>query len=663
MTIKNGPAISLEEEGYYLTAEKKGSCWHFKINDCNTPARPLTTPTIKLDDPQKLLSSRLAKPIRDTVKHIYRTKSPIALNKIIEILQLYEDDFTVTTEEPTGLNPTVISQEIRSNHHFLTTGVRGVMYHYNPERGIWEPKGEEVIQRLVKEKLGLFWRRHIASEVEGHIRACTYDNPAKLGSNKRYIVVKNGVLDLLEKKLLEFSPEYYEITALPVEYNPDVECPKIEQFLSDVLRPEDVPMYYELAGYCLLKDYPIARFFIFYGSGANGKSKALGLLRAFLGEDNVSSLTLQALTSERGFRASQLHGKLANICGDIPPKPLQDLGLLKQVTGGDKVTLERKYHDPFDAYCYAKLIFSANEVPDSRYDKTDAFYRRAILIPFPNTFPPDDPKTDPNILDKITTPEELSGLLNKAIEALHRLLQRGHFINEKAPEVKRVEYTLQANPIQFFAENFLEQTLDPEAYITNQELYSHYVAICHALKKLPTSSNVFSREVRRYATYAQPGWASVDGKQNKAWRGVKIRWDVLDKFIKAGAIPVQTPTGTTDTTVFPPIVSNKNKQDIIYCLPQNTTYREKTVVSVGSVVNPSNSTPLKWSAERATLKTPTLRERCEEVFEAVPVGGEISVDELVERTGLMREGVLVFLGVLKRDGLVFEPRPGVWRRV
>ena len=65
----------------------------------------------------------------------------------------------------------------------------------------------------------------------------------------------------------------------------------------------------------------------------------------------------------------------------------------------------------------AKMLFSANVLPRSQ-DDTYAFYVRWILIEFLNRFVLDDGTADPDLDSKLQTPEELSGLLNIALEGL-----------------------------------------------------------------------------------------------------------------------------------------------------------------------------------------------------------------------------------------------------
>ena len=74
------------------------------------------------------------------------------------------------------------------------------------------------------------------------------------------------------------------------------------------------------------------------------------------------------------------------------------------LVSGDSITAERKFEQPFTFRNYAKLIFSANEIPASD-DKTDAFYRIQIIFHFDKKF--QYGSEDTKLIEKITTPEEL----------------------------------------------------------------------------------------------------------------------------------------------------------------------------------------------------------------------------------------------------------------
>ena len=99
---------------------------------------------------------------------------------------------------------------------------------------------------------------------------------------------------------------------------------------------------------------------------------------------NVSHIALQDLEDNR-FRVAELYGKLANIFADLPSRRLYSSSMLKTLVSGDPITAERKHERPFVFRNVAKLIFSANAIPGTS-DRSHAFYRRWMIVPFEHTF-------------------------------------------------------------------------------------------------------------------------------------------------------------------------------------------------------------------------------------------------------------------------------------
>ena len=135
----------------------------------------------------------------------------------------------------------------------------------------------------------------------------------------------------------------------------------------------------------------------------------LKLYGHLLGKANISHHTLQELSEDR-FAAAELYGKLANICADIPNQMVKYSGVFKRITSSDPMVLQRKYGHPFETELFARLIFSANEVPQSQ-DVTYSYIRRWTVLPFPNTFSRE--QRDENLIFKLTTPDEMRALPKK----------------------------------------------------------------------------------------------------------------------------------------------------------------------------------------------------------------------------------------------------------
>jgi phage/plasmid-associated DNA primase len=125
-------------------------------------------------------------------------------------------------------------------------------------------------------------------------------------------------------------------------------------------------------------------------------------------------------------------------------------GTIKTLISGEPV--ERKGRDPFDMTPFAKLIFSCNEIPELP-DNTFATWRRLILLEFENLFT--DENKDVNLISKLTTDEEVSGLLNEALIALKQLIENNEFAYTKDIETIRKIYETNSNTMAKFKEQRL----------------------------------------------------------------------------------------------------------------------------------------------------------------------------------------------------------------
>lgn len=478
----------------------------------------------------------------------YLPKEPLEPNDPKQFFQL--DKYG----NPIKFIPKRLGDAIQKDRKFIATSEKSIIWIYNPENGIWENNGSEIIEEESTQRLKELFKKFHVTEVKSYIRYTNYKNSEIFGGTTDKIVMKNGVFNINTEKLTPFDPEIYAINNLSFDYNPEATFPQIEKFINEVLPIKERAKIYEIIGYCLYKLYPIARIFVFSGSGYNGKTQLINIISNFLNKDNVISLTLQEIADDR-FAKAQLHGKLANLAADIPADPIKHSGIIKALTGGDKISAQHKFLDRFEFQNYAKLIFSANEVPKT-FDNTIAFFRRMVIVPFTNIFPAEAPGTILDIGNKISTPEELSGLFNHAIKALKRLLKNRKFTGEGTAEERKEKWILESNPAQYFINNFVEEATNIEEFIKKSVLYKKYVQLCHALKRRPIASNKFSVEIKQYLPYIDEGtYDERTGKRERTkkvrvWYGIKLKMDELkQKMEELGTID------TIDTINHTPISS------------------------------------------------------------------------------------------------------------
>ena len=191
------------------------------------------------------------------------------------------------------------------------------------------------------------------------------------------------------------------------------------------------------------------------GSGKNGKTTFLDALIRVLGKDNVSQSPLQYL--EGKFALYNLKHKFANIVSALPSKDLKDTGNAKRIVTDDTLSSNIKnVQGNFIFKNRCKMLYSCNTLPRTK-DKSSAFYRRWVMFICDAIF---EDNKDVDILDKITTPEELSGLFNKAIKGIERLKLNNGFPDTEE-EVKNM-WELESNPIAEFIKKRCVKDIDEE---------------------------------------------------------------------------------------------------------------------------------------------------------------------------------------------------------
>jgi len=315
--------------------------------------------------------------------------------------------------------PTRLAEIIMQFDHFIFD--RGELYYY--DKGVYVPGGNDYVKLKAKERLEDDYKNYRGEEVLHNVKLVKKHDAAKLDDSPTFINLGNGLLDWNTKELCKHNHVSGSTIRIPVQYDPDATCHLIEKFLHEVLPPDCIDLIFEAIGYCLIYDIRFEKAFLFLGNGANGKSTLIKLLKQFLGKDNVATESLQDITENR-FRAGNLAGKLVNLFPDLDNRALRGTGSFKALVSGDPITVEKKYKEPFTLENKAKMIFSCNEIPRS-YDTSPAFYRRLIIIRFPNSFP--EGKADTGLLDKLISGDEFSGLLNKALVGLNRLFKNDKF--------------------------------------------------------------------------------------------------------------------------------------------------------------------------------------------------------------------------------------------
>src|SRR5690606_35477300 len=110
-----------------------------------------------------------------------------------------------------------------------------------------------------------------------------------------YIILNNGLYNIKTEKLTDFTPEYVAKNKIPVNYNPGAYHEVMDKTLDKIACYDKQlrMLLEEMVGYTLLRRNELGKCFILIGQGSNGKSTLLDVIKHFLGDDNISSISLE----------------------------------------------------------------------------------------------------------------------------------------------------------------------------------------------------------------------------------------------------------------------------------------------------------------------------------------------------------------------------------
>jgi phage/plasmid primase, P4 family, C-terminal domain len=420
-------------------------------------------------------------------------------------------------------SPAKLGIRILAENRYLTIRDSDEVYIYKD--GYYQSNGESYIREVVRRRLKDEWKNHYSNEIVEYVKSCSFAEREELDQPVNLICMQNGVFNLESLEITDHTPDIYFTRKIPIHYDPEAKCEGFDEFLSEILPDEkDQEAVRQLFGYCLYSGYPIQKAFILNGDGSNGKSTLLGVLKSFLGRENCVSRSLHELEGPRStFNRAELHGKLANIIYDLSSKSLSSTSVFKALTGGDLISAEKKFQSPFSFVNKSKIIAAGNRLPEIS-DESDAFYRRLIIITFPCKFEND--RANKNLINILTTPEELSGVFNEAIEGLRKLLMDGNFSNDKSTDEMRDLYMRRSDSVKSFVLDELE--VDLQGHILKQDLYLSYVKYCVEENYSALSEVVFNMKIRGKTVEAlglnlESSKLRVEGIRAHSWRGITYK--------------------------------------------------------------------------------------------------------------------------------------------
>lgn len=187
-------------------------------------------------------------------------------------------------------------------------------------------------------------------------------------TNPYHLNFLNGTLDLRTGELHDHYREVKITRLINCKYVPNADCSFFDTFLKTIQPDMRMRKYIQrVVGYAMLGHVPERAFFVFHGSGNNGKSVFTNLLLELMGEYACAGSASTLMTGRRGSSPSndiaRLRGKQLVVVPETAEDGKIDAALIKSLSGGDIVTARPLYKEFEDFQFSAKIWIVTNHLP------------------------------------------------------------------------------------------------------------------------------------------------------------------------------------------------------------------------------------------------------------------------------------------------------------
>lgn len=431
--------------------------------------------------------------------------------------------------------------------NFKYSYVDKCFYYYNgsywePDKtGVVEKCADNVIVNMKKEKLVIApgmdeddakkdWakflkrsrsnrsKKNMLEELKHHIPILHSD----FDKESMLLNTKSGYVDLNSGVLKDHDREKMFSQQTAVEYTDNIDCPEWDKFLHQIFNNDEELIHYiqKAVGYSATGSIKEQVMFILYGNGRNGKSVFINTIADILGTYaetmNVSSIMIKS-NSGANSDIARLEGARLVISSEANEGSRLDEGLLKQLTGGDKIVARHLYASEFEFNPEFKLWMATNHKPLIR-GTDEGIWRRIMLIPFLVQIPAD--KVDKDLKYKLQ--REGVGILNWIVQGAMMWQREGLNPPEIVTKASK-EYRNEMDVIQFFISECCEVG---DGYTAPAgELFKKYQEWSKDSSEYLMPKQKFGREMRKKHKY-------VRTRKGRYYLGLRIIQDSRTNFLR-----------------------------------------------------------------------------------------------------------------------------------
>ena len=313
-----------------------------------------------------------------------------------------------------------------------------------------------------------------------------------LDRHKMLLNTPTGVIDLNDFSVRKATPKDYFTKSVNANFDKSAKCPVWDKFLETIFSGDkDLIRYVQKAvGYSLTGSTAEQCAFFLYGTGRNGKSTFIDILRELFGDyaRNIQPETIM-IKNNNGINSDIARLKGARLVTTVEPNEGLKLneGLLKQLTGGDIITARKLYAEEFEFKAEFKLWMATNHKPIIR--GTDlGIWRRVHMIPFTVVIPENE--VDKQLTEKLM--QELDGIFTWALRGLS-MYNRDGLKMPSAVQQAVEEYKKEMDVVSRFLDECTEKAFAKS--VKASDLYQVYTNWCSQYGEYQMSNTKFGKEI------------------------------------------------------------------------------------------------------------------------------------------------------------------------
>lgn len=332
---------------------------------------------------------------------------------------------------------------------------------------VTEEEAREAFQKYYKKTRGTQSKKNIMNELM-HRKTVT---PDEFDKDDMLLNVANGYIDLTSRELYKHDINKMFSQIANTDYSEKMQPAVWLDFLNDIFAGNKAVIRYiqKALGYSLTGSTREQVMFILFGKGRNGKSIFVETIAEILGDysNNMQAKSLMVKKNDNVNTDIARLSKARFVTSSEPNEGFRfDEGLIKQITGGDKVTARFLYAEEFEYTPKFKIWVSTNHKPIIR-GTDDGIWRRLVLIPFDVQIP--EEKVDKDLKYKLL--REAPAILNWMAEGAYMWMREGLELPEKLKASSKA-YRTEMDVIEQFIEDECKRVDDGR--VKANELYSVY---------------------------------------------------------------------------------------------------------------------------------------------------------------------------------------------